>query len=269
MHKRQFAIEEVDLGVTRPGTTRILIAQAFWPQDTFVTRGGLYFHRDLERAGRYCERILTQARLDTVQLVVFPELSIPYEVLEQVRLFSAETGTIVVAGSHYFKSKKGWIARSPIYINGMPWFTEKIQPSPHERNANFGEGAEPGEKIYWFRNTSAGNFAVAICSDYLDELHNALPLNEIDILCVPAFQRRSDEYHPRMQIQVSESRSGIYVAYSNTAYEPLGDGRSALFALMDACISTSSKRRDGRTGSLLVRWQRSRRAAATLSRTLT
>jgi predicted amidohydrolase len=233
MHKRQFAIEEVDLGVTRPETTRILIAQAVWPKDTFVTRRGLYFHRDPERAGRYCERILTQARLDTVQLVVFPELSIPYEILEQVRLFSAETGTIVVAGSHYFQSKKGWIARSPIYINGTPSFTEKIQPSPHERNANVGEGAEPGEKIYWFRNTSAGNFAIAICSDYLDELHHALPLDEIDILCVPAFQRRSDEYHPRMQIQVGKSRSGIYVAYANTDYEPLGDGRSALFALMD------------------------------------
>jgi conflict system STAND superfamily ATPase len=241
MHERQFAIEAVDLGVTSPETTRILIAQAFWPKDTFVTRGGLYFHSDPERAGRYCERILTQARLDTVQLVVFPELSIPYEILEQVRLFSAETGAIVVAGSHYFKSKKGWISRSPVYINGMPWFTEKIQPSPHERNANVGEGAEPGEKIYWFRNTSAGNFAIAICSDYLDELHHALPLDEIDILCVPAFQRRSDESMgaeaaPMWPMQTPRTSSSA-------------TGRSALFALMDRLYLTSSKRRGWTDGN--------------------
>lgn len=238
MRDDKFDVDKVDLRVTRPDTARILIAQATWPETHWREIHGLITHGDTAVARRFCDYILAQARLNTVQLVVFPELSIPEELLEVVRTFSEQTGAIVIAGSHYVRTKKGFVSRSPIVVEGRVYFTEKIVPAPAETSPIPGDGLQPGDRILSFHNTSAGNFGILICSDYLADLKDALPLDELDILCVPAFQRTSDVYHSRMNIQCEESQTGVYIAYANTLCGKAADGRSALFALMDRMFLT-------------------------------
>ena len=107
-----------------------------------------------------------------------------------------------------------------------------------------GEGLSPGEDLYAFLNTRAGNFGVLICSDYLDESVRAALLSyPLDLLCVCAYQNDSSKYHGRINIDVEQSTDGIYVAYSNVLASPYGDGHSALFGAMDRMYLERLERR--------------------------
>jgi predicted amidohydrolase/predicted ribosome-associated RNA-binding protein Tma20 len=224
----------IDLGVMRPSTARLLIAQAYWETTHWRDVKGLVFPSDLEQAQNYLERILAQARQATVDMVLFPELSIPEESLSYIQTWSEQTGSIVIAGSHYTKTKKGYISRCPIVVAGKIHFTEKLIPAPAEVSPIAGEGLTPGNNVVYFRNTSIGNFGVLICSDYLDlETKGLLSIEDLDLLCVPAFQRNSEMYHVRMNLDCEESDNGLYIAYANTICGDFGDGRSAFFGLMD------------------------------------
>jgi predicted amidohydrolase len=234
MHLRSISIQTRDLEQRRPDSARIVIAQARWLKDNWVKRDGLYFHRSLDPARHFIERILNQTSQRLANLVVFPELSVPESLIDVLRDYSERAGAIIVGGSHYSKGRDGYVGRSPIIINGTVYFTEKIVPAPAESSMIEGQGLQGGSTLYVFKNTSVGNFAVLICSDYLDEAtKNAIPLNELDLLIVPAFQGDSGKYHVRMHIDCEESPHGLYIAYSNNDFHPHGDGRSAFFAYMD------------------------------------
>ena len=227
-------ITAIDLGVSRPNSARILIAQAYWKASHWKLEKGLSSHRTLEPSLAYLTHILAQARQEFVDMVLFPELSLPEECIPYIQTWSGQTGSIVIAGSHYTKTKTGIISRCPIAIGGKIYFTEKLTPAPAEISPIAGEGLTPGVNVNYFKNTSIGNFGVLICSDYLDaESKNKLPLEALDLLCVPAFQNKSEMYHVRMSLDCEESDSGLYIAYANTVCETAGDGRSAFFGLMD------------------------------------
>jgi predicted amidohydrolase/predicted ribosome-associated RNA-binding protein Tma20 len=227
-------LQIVDFGAKRPATVRLFIAQVPFDASEWKEEHGLVFPQDPERIGRAIERILALARQATAEVVVLPELSVPHEVLEIPRIWSEQTGGIVVAGSHYFRTKHGYVSRCPIIVSGKVYFTEKIVPAPVETSPIAGEGLSPGSTLTVLKNTSAGNLAVLICSDYLErELVVKTVSDDIDLLCVPAFQRGSDAYHSRMSIDCEEHTRGLYIAYANTLSDGLSDGRSALFGMMD------------------------------------
>ena len=149
--------------------------------------------------------------------------------------WSKETGAVVVAGSHYSKTERGYIARSPVVVAGEVYFSEKLVPAPIELSPIAGEGLTPGECVRLFRGTPVGDLAVLICSDYLEQhLRQEILDRKPDFLCVPAFQRDSSAYHQRMSLDCDESPFGVYVLYANMRCEKHGDGRSALFAVMDS-----------------------------------
>jgi hypothetical protein len=228
------SVVPVDLGVTRPSTARILIAQSYWDMTHWRDVKGLAFHSDVGQAQNYLKRMLARARQATVDMVLFPELSIPEESLPDIQIWSEQTGSIVVAGSHYTRTKKGYVSRCPIAVAGKIYFTEKLIPAPAETSPIAGEGLTPGSNVVFFKNTSIGNFGVLICSDYLDlKTKSLLAIKDLDLLCVPAFQRDSGAYHVRMNLDCEESESGLYIAYANTLCGDFGDGRSAFFGLMD------------------------------------
>ncbi len=73
-----------------------------------------------------------------------------------------------------------------------------------------------------------------ICSDYLaPHVKGALPVSDLDILCIPAFQNNSQPYYENMQVDCTQSEDGLYIAYANTWCPGFGDGRTALFGLLD------------------------------------
>jgi predicted amidohydrolase len=232
-------IQTVDVGAARPASVRLFIAQVPFEPTEWREQNGLTFPRNPQRLGHAIERILAVARQATADLVLLPELSVPHEVLEIPRSWSEQTGAIVVAGSHYFRTKHGYVSRSPIIISGRVHFTEKIVPAPAETSPIAGDGLTPGSTVTIFTGTRAGNMAVLICSDYLDrDVVARVVSDRVDLLCVPGFQKDSDAYHSRMSIDCEEHASGLYIAYANTLSAGLADGRSALFGLMDQMFLT-------------------------------
>ena len=223
-----------DLKTIRPKKVRLLIAQLVTSDEDWIKKDRLYFHKDFNSVWSNIDKLLIKARQNTVDIVIFPELSIPYQCIPGIQSWSRETGATVIAGSHYHKMGNKYISRSPIIVAGEVFFTEKITPAPIEKSVFEGKGIVPGKKITLFRNSPIGNFGVLICSDYLkSEVRRLLIESNIDILFIPAVQNNSDLYYSRMNIDCEESENGIYIVYANMQYEKFGDGRSALFGKMD------------------------------------
>jgi len=179
--------------------------------------------------------LLSISKQYNVDLITFPELGIPLEFLEKLQLWSKQNELIIFAGSHYYEIGKKIINRAPIIIDGEIFFSEKTSLSPLEKSPILGMGASEGEKILLFKNTRIGNILNLICADYLDDKIKT-QINEkddLDILNVSCFQRDSEVYYRRINIDIEESTKGIYITYNNFVDKKYGDGRSALFGLMD------------------------------------
>ncbi|MEK6257339.1 MAG: PUA domain-containing protein [Planctomycetota bacterium] len=224
-----------DFGLPRPRSIRLMVAQIETFGPDWELRDGLYFQRNVRQVQKTVEQFLTLAKQHTVETIVLPELSVPVECIDTIQAWSKETAGTAIAGSHYHCSDGTYTSRCPVVIAGEVLFTEKIIPSPIERSPVPKQGLSPGKHITLFRNTPIGNFAVLICSDYLDSQMRQMALEHgLDFLFVPAFQQRSDQYHSRMSSDCEESHQGVFIAYSNMRCEELGDGRSALFGVMDS-----------------------------------
>lgn len=201
---------------------------------SWSTSNDLTFPKSDDKITFRVKELLRIAKLNTVDLIIFPELSIPEKLIEKLQEWSKEQESIIICGSHYYSNHGVRISRCPIIIKGNVYFTEKIHPSPLEKSPISGNGLNAGRKVIKFINSFIGNFAVLICSDYLEEnLKGQLDLQSLDILCVPSFQRDSALYHSRMNIDCENSQSGIYILYSNFKDEKYGDGNSAVFGIMD------------------------------------
>ncbi|RDD30551.1 hypothetical protein CR161_07390 [Prosthecochloris sp. ZM] len=235
-------IDIIDLKQEKQTSCRVMICQLDFSEFDWTNSHGLYFLIDNDKISIKIKEFLKIAKLHSTDLVIFPELSIPEKIIEKIQEWSKEQESIVICGSHYYKSEGVFISRCPVIVKGNVFFTEKVSPSPIEKSPIKGEGIKSGKKILKFINSFIGDFAVLICSDYLDEnIKKELDLKSLDLLCVPSFQRDSQLYHNRMNIDCENSELGIYILYSNFKETNYGDGNSSLFGLMDKLFSEKLK----------------------------
>jgi predicted amidohydrolase len=227
-------IEIVDLKQNKQEICRTMICQFKSSEYSWEQIDGLHFIKNDDKLTLKLRNFLSIAKQNSIDLIIFPELSIPQKQIEKLQEWSMNQGTIIIAGSHYYKTDNKYIQRCPIIIKGNVYFTEKICLSPLEKSPIITEGARSGNKILKFINTFIGNFSVLICADYLnDEIKKQLDLNSLDILCVPAYQRDSEMYYRRLNIDCENSNLGIYINYVNFFDSEYGDGNSAIFGIMD------------------------------------
>lgn len=227
-------IKTIDIMEIRISECRVMIVQFSSNTFDWIIKDGLYSIINNDKIKQKIIYILNLAKQNSVDLIIFPELSIPEKYIEKIQTWSKEHKAIVICGSHYQIKNGSYISRSPIIVNGSVYFTEKINPAPIEKSPINGEGLTAGTTIIRINNTQFGNIGVLICSDYLDDkLKEQLNLSEIDILCIPSFQKNSELYHQRMSIDCENSKEGIYILYSNFYDEKNGDGKSAIFGIMD------------------------------------
>lgn len=229
-----FMIEIIDLNQDKQETCRIMICQLNSDEFDWEIKNGLYFMINNDKITLKIKDLLSIAKLNSVDLILFPELSIPEKQIEKLQEWSKEQQSIIICGSHYYNSNDNYIPRSPVIIKGEVYFTEKIYLSPLEKSPVIKQGAHSGTKVLKFNNTFIGNFAVLICSDYLEEnLKTDLDLESLDFLCVPSYQRDSNVYYRRMNTECENSKEGIFILYSNFLNKKFGDGNSSLFGIMD------------------------------------
>ena len=169
-----------------------------------------------------------------VDLLVFPELTVPKEFVEELYDVANENDMIIIAGTHYKRVEGGYTSLCPIVLPNHIYETQKITPAPSEKSA-FKEGTISGNEIFCFRGSKIGDFAVLICLDYTNtQLKDLLDKDELDFLIVSACNPKSKGFFYHMQTDVQGSRDGLYILYSNVISKILGvDGRSSLFGIMD------------------------------------
>lgn len=170
-----------------------------------------------------------------VDVVLMPELAIPESFLPTLFEFSKENDIYIIAGTHYKNVTNGYKSVCPVVLPQGVYFTDKIHPAPAELSSFPGEGLVQGDEVLVFEGTKIGNFAVTICADFLsEEIKNAIGIENIDVLFLPAFMNHSEMYYARMQNAVENSSNGLYILYSNFIQNSMSaDGKSALFACCD------------------------------------
>ena len=226
-----------DVNFERRHRIRILIGQLRSSESDWVQRSGLYFPSESANTANYLRQFLSQAETANVKLILLPELSVPADCVELLRAWSEKHEAVIIAGSHYKQYQNGYRNECPVLIAGETFIVDKIHPAHTELSPIISKGVKPGSQIKVFKNSPAGNFAVLICGDYFDagmtdEVIKSVE-DGIDLLCVPAFQRDSERYHPQMALDCKAAEHGLYIGYANMLCGTYADGRSALFAVME------------------------------------
>ncbi|WP_298418088.1 nitrilase-related carbon-nitrogen hydrolase [uncultured Kordia sp.] len=218
-------------GMRPKKTARILISQPSWDASQLSRDKNQCYQLNLKKENEnFIDNILEFGNKNSVDLIVFPEFSIPSNLHERIRKWTSNTKIIVIGGSTYLKRKDNFYNTSPVFYQGKRYLTEKSKLSPHEVSRKIDSGPVGGTKFAYFENTPIGNFAVMICADLFDiSLRSKILKKNIDILCVIALQPKGREHHQSIDRVVKEFDEGIYVIYCNALCNEVSDGRSSFF----------------------------------------
>ena len=226
----------------KPGAISAMICQLNYNDFKWEVRDGHYFIRDVHLVKELLNFYFSLAIRDSIDLIVFPELGVPESLIEFIQGWTREHVKSVIAGSHYYASEGKYYSRCPIILNGEVHFTEKIYPAPIELSPVSSENLSAGREFFVFRNSTIGDFAVFICSDFLNEKLVASVLDmDLDFFCICAFQKNSETYFARMNIYCDTSNNGLYILYNNFISKSNADGRSSLFGLIDPMYADKLK----------------------------
>lgn len=243
--EQKFLIEVVNLPDARLRKARVMVCQLDFDKMHYLKKGRVYIVTNDADNRAFLRRFLNIASSQKVDLLVFPELTVPSEFVDELWEFSKQHEMYIVGGTHYKDTGNGYLSICPVVTPYGVFNTEKNTPSPYETSSlNDGaNGAIPGKVIKVFHGSKIGDFAVTICLDYTnDNLRNAINKDVLDFLIVTAFNQRSDDFYFSMHTDVQRSADGLYVCYSNTLSNLLNvEGRSALFAFMDNCYKNEYK----------------------------
>ncbi|MFZ0847157.1 MAG: hypothetical protein WAM62_15330, partial [Pseudolabrys sp.] len=169
-------VREESQGQTRQPVVNVYLPKIQIGKAAISTkREGLVYHRDPTKSwSRFIEpelrSVLThnqsiqesEAHRKTVQereahkkidVVIFPELSVPLDAVENIAEWSLKNGIIVIAGSHYEKIEGSWSSVCPVIIDGKIFKTYKLIPSPFESPGISGLGLHAGPYIQKFKGT--------------------------------------------------------------------------------------------------------------------
>ena len=184
-------IVEIDLkSVGAITQARVTLAQTISP-DPSKTRPDIYLNT-VEKAEKahlieiQQERIrkqLQRAILDEPNFIVFPELSIPWGMQEDLQAFAEKHHVYIIGGLMY----------GPEYENACAVFTpfkdiviplqRKLYRAPIED-----QRVKTGNKILVFKNSGFGTFVAIICYDLTSlELNNEIRRHDVNLLFLPTF----------------------------------------------------------------------------------
>lgn len=167
--------------------------------------------------------------------LVLPELSVPQALLPRLQKWSSRHGCIVIAGTHYRDDVTATVSVCPvIFPDAAELFeTEKTVVSPFEKSIIAGESVQPGSRQFRFAGTEIGSFRVIICAELLDP-ENLIPdeANE-DFIFVVSCTPDAKRFHEIIGEACKNSLYGVYICMANLKWGTHGDGRSAVFGVVD------------------------------------
>lgn len=228
-------VHNIHIDSEKKNKALVMLCQLNWDNIQYEKKHELFFVKNSSCLRDSINSLLNIAQKNNVDVILFPELAIPESFLPSLFEFSKENDIYIIAGTHYKKVTNGYKSVCPVVLPQGVYFTDKIHPAPAELSSFPGEGLVHGDEVLVFEGTKIGNFAVTICGDFLsEEIKNAIGIENIDVLFLPAFMNHSEMYYARMQNAVENSSNGLYILYSNFIQNSMSaDGKSALFACCD------------------------------------
>ena len=168
------------------------------------------FRKEKEAYWKKVKSVL-EAVKEKAKIVVFPEFSIPFELLPEIQKYADENRIIVVAGSHYVTEENlkkyknlfmSEIGNKDLRKNICPVVipsskivhTEKLLPAWVEREFLSTEGMNNGELKHIFKITDKLSLGILICFEYLDKLRIRF-IETCDILLVPQTNPNTERFY--------------------------------------------------------------------------
>jgi len=139
-------------------------------------------------------KALEIANKNEVHIICFPELCIVEQWIEKAK--TQYQNMIMVLGTYY----RDGFNICPIIIGGQDYYIRKINPSPHfEKEVIKGRHMKRGKKILVFQ-TGCGKFAVLVCIDCKEEVHQILhnpdeKIKNVDFIIVPEYNTDVKLFH--------------------------------------------------------------------------
>ena len=153
-------------------------------------------------------------------IVVFPEFSIPFDLLKRIQEFADENEIIVVAGSHYvtegqldeygklfsreFGEEDLRKNISPVVIpSSKIVHNEKLLGAREERELYFSEGMKAGKVNHIFKLRDDLRLGLMICYEYLNsDLRNRL-IPACDVILVPQTNPKPERFYETAKADIN------------------------------------------------------------------
>ena len=180
-------LNPVDLKCNKKDKAKVLIVQPQIKENQLNLGEGYCYRLELNHNDKaFIDQVLKESIKNQVDVVVFPEFSVPFTYHHVIKEFSKQNHNIfIVAGTDYLKRDEEYYNTASIFFNGNHYYTDKCRLSPHEKSILYDRGPKGGNKLNYFVNSPAGNIAIMICMDALDkEIRDKHPIKDIDILWV-------------------------------------------------------------------------------------
>ena len=144
-----YKIEVENFADARLSKVKVMICQLDFDKMHHTKGIRLHFVDNDSGNRAYLRRFLNIATSQNVDLLVFPELTIPTEFVEELLDVSKQYDMYIVGGTHYKKTNKGYLSVCPIVTPHGVYNTEKITPSPFEVSSFNGgvDGAISGNVV--------------------------------------------------------------------------------------------------------------------------
>ncbi|MFH2127846.1 MAG: nitrilase-related carbon-nitrogen hydrolase, partial [Pseudomonadota bacterium] len=155
--------------VPRPDTVKIALSNWGIPMN-YYDFNHLDFKRfiadDLHALKESIIAAIVTAEENGANALIFPEFFIPRQFEDEIIKIAKDRGIVLVGGLEARTDHQGKIFNETIVcLPGFPqpFYQRKHHPSQEEPNT---ERFPKADTLYYFTNTTIGNFAVVVCSDY-------------------------------------------------------------------------------------------------------
>ncbi len=181
----------------------LFFTKQFWDENELVNNV-LVYNQNNPWINSKIDEFLTLSLLTNPKLIVFPENSVPYSMIEKLIAISKKNRITIVCGLEHRKHNSEYINKALIIDNGK--CGEQVKQTPVEIKRYNGNHIRENIKCEIFPKidiflTSIGRIAIFICKDFL-RLCNKIPgwarKNNIDFIIIPSLTSKILPFHTKL-----------------------------------------------------------------------